>query len=87
MTFPASIKDANIIDVTLSVFYILPNLLHFHLRISRRSLESHGHVVVAEQPKRSNYGAELLTFFVQFKSVLLHGYVQFGQKLIALLFA
>ncbi len=81
MTIPASGEDANITDVTFGVSYTSQNLLHSRLGISRESLESHWYAVVTERPKWHDYGAQLPAFLIQFKGVVLHGYVQFGQKL------
>ena len=72
MMLPASRENANTVDVAFDVIYNSKNFLHLSLRMSRRSLEAHGHTVVAKEPKLSYYGSELPNFLVQFKGVVLH---------------
>ncbi len=73
-------KDANIVNATFCVSYTSKNFLHSRLGIFRWSLESHWYAVLADRPERRDDGVDFLAFLVQFKGVLLHGYVQLGQN-------
>ena len=87
MLLPRIIKATYIIDVNFCLLNVIEHRLHDLLHIVARLATSHWQSFVLIVAKGSADCAYFLGIFIQFESIILHRYIQFGKELVSPLLA
>jgi hypothetical protein len=77
-------KDSNVINVNINFITVVKEVLHDLLSNVGGLFDSHWQAIVSVVAKGCTYGTKFLGRFIQFKSVVLHGHVKFGEVLVSI---
>mmetsp|Transcript_10439 Transcript_10439/g.23045 ORF Transcript_10439/g.23045 Transcript_10439/m.23045 type:complete len:209 (+) Transcript_10439:477-1103(+) len=84
MVFPAVREGCNIIHVALNVVQVMKQIVHLFLRNVWRLAKTLRQTLVAVESMWSGKCGEITTCLIQYKGVIMHGEIQFRQKVVAL---